>query len=51
VRSRKGWAYRQARETLGSRFDPAAFDRAEINRQLAGLAPDAGGTGSGHAAR
>jgi hypothetical protein len=39
LRSRKGWAYRQARETLGSRFDPAAFDRAEVNQQLAGLAP------------
>jgi hypothetical protein len=51
VRSRKGWAYRQARETLGPRFDPAAFDRAEINQRLAGLAPDAGRTGSGHATR
>jgi hypothetical protein len=39
LRARKGWAYRMARETCGPRFDPEAFDKAEVNQQLAALAP------------
>ncbi|MGH3409452.1 MAG: plasmid pRiA4b ORF-3 family protein, partial [Streptosporangiaceae bacterium] len=39
LRARKGWAYRIARDTCGPRFDPEAFDKAEINHQLAALAP------------
>jgi hypothetical protein len=30
-----------ARETLGRGFNPAAFDKDEVNQQLAGLAPAA----------
>lgn len=41
LRARKGWKYRMARETLGRGFNPAAFDKGEVNRQLAGLAPAA----------
>jgi hypothetical protein len=41
LRARKGWKYRMARETLGRGFNPAAFDKDEVNQQLAGLAPAA----------
>jgi len=41
LRARKGWRYRIARETLGRGFNPAAFDKDEVNQQLAGLAPAA----------
>ncbi|TMR90344.1 plasmid pRiA4b ORF-3 family protein [Nonomuraea basaltis] len=38
LRHKKGWKYRQARDVLGtSRWDGAAWDRQEVNDQLAEL--------------
>ncbi len=38
LRARKGWRYQQVREQLGTgRFDPAAFDMAAVNDELARL--------------
>ncbi|MEU7457533.1 IS1096 element passenger TnpR family protein [Streptosporangium roseum] len=41
LRHKKGWKYRQARHLFGSgrnRWDPAAFDKDEVNAELAALA-------------
>lgn len=40
LRHRKGHRYHQARDALGSGFDPAVFDCNEVNARLAALDPD-----------
>lgn len=36
LRSRKGWRYRELRENGLHKYDPAAFDREAVNRELSG---------------